>query len=265
MRARLDVLAPGLALCYHALSDTWHSDLAVTEAQFEQQIRFFVRRGYRGVTFSELERARLAHVPDRMVAITFDDGFRSVLRARAILSRYRFRATVFVVTSFVSTDRPLAWPGLDVGSLATPDELMSLTWDDCTDLRQDGWEIGSHTVTHPVLPVLADSALGRELQDSRAAIVDALGECRSLAYPFGRADERVARAAAAAGYESACTLGFATSFDGPHLRPRVGVVRSDSFRRMRLKAHPLTNAIRRTPLAQLAEHAGIARGRRQSH
>jgi peptidoglycan/xylan/chitin deacetylase (PgdA/CDA1 family) len=256
---------PGPAVCYHAISDTWHSDLAVTEAQFEQQIRFFARRGYQGVTFTELERARVSGIGSRAVAITFDDGFRSVLRAQPILSRYEFRATVFVVTSFVSTEQLLTWPGLEVGSLASPDELLSLTWDDCRDLQRHGWEIGSHTVSHPVLPDLGDEALGRELKDSRASILGALGECRSLAYPFGHADERVARAAAAAGYESACTLGFATSFDGPLLRPRVGVVRSDSFRRMRLKAHPLTNAIRSTPLAQLAEHAGISRGRRRPH
>ena len=258
------MLAPPPVLCYHAISGTWQSDLAVSEAQLEEQIRFFARRGFRGVTFAELERARLSQRPSRAVAVTFDDGFKSVCRAQPILARYGFRATVFVVTSFVSTDEPLAWPGLDVGALESPDELMSLTWDDCRELERKGWEIGSHTVRHPVLPDLGEEALRRELQDSRAAIVDALGACRTLAYPFGRANERVARAAAAAGYDAACTLGFATSADEPYLRPRIGVVRSDSFRRVRVKSHPITNAIRHTPLAQFAEQAGIARGRRQS-
>jgi len=263
LSVRLDLLAPPPALCYHAVSDTWESDLAVTEAQLEQQIRFLAGRGYRGVTFAELERARLVEDSQRLVAITFDDGFANVRRARPILARYGFRATVFVVTSFVSTDEPLDWPGLHVGCLGSSDELKSLSWDECRGLQRDGWEIGSHTVSHPVLPDLDDEALGRELRDSRDAIVGALGECASLAYPFGRADARVARAAGAAGYATACTLGFSTSLDGPYVRPRIGVVRSDSFRRLRLKAHPLTNAIRGTPLARLAEHTGLARGRRQ--
>lgn len=260
---RVDMRAARPILCYHAISDTWDSDLAVTEAQFEQQIQFFADRGYLGVTFTELERARLAGDSRRLVAITFDDGFASVGRASGILARHGFRATVFVVTSFVSTDEALSWPRLDVGNLESPDELRSLTWHECRDLKHAGWEIGSHTVSHPVLPDLDDDALRRELRDSHGSIVDELGECASLAYPFGRADERVALAAAAAGYASACTLGFATSLAGPHLRPRIGIVRSDSFRRVRLKAHPLTNAIRRTALARLAERTGLARGRRQ--
>ncbi len=261
---RLHLLSPRPILCYHAVSETWESDLAVTEAQLEQQIQFFAQRGYLGVTFSELERARLAGDPRRLTAISFDDGFESVLCARPILAQYGFRASVFVVTSFVSTGEALAWPGLDVGGLDSFDELKSLTWDESRGLQSEGWEVGSHTVSHPVLPALDDGELRRELRDSRAAIVDALGECTSLAYPFGRADHRVALAACEAGYASACTLGFSTSLDEPHLRPRIGVVRSDSFKRVGLEAHPLTNAIRRTPLARIAEQTGLARGRRHS-
>ena len=43
-----------LALCYHALSDSWPAVLAVKPTRFEQQLSWLTERGYRGVTFSDL-------------------------------------------------------------------------------------------------------------------------------------------------------------------------------------------------------------------
>jgi len=36
-----------LVLCYHAISDRWPADLAVTPAQLERQLGYLVGRGYR--------------------------------------------------------------------------------------------------------------------------------------------------------------------------------------------------------------------------
>lgn len=56
-------------------------------------------------------------------------------------------------------------------------------------------------MTHPDLRTLDETALRRELVDSKAAVEDITGRaCRSLAYPFGLHDERVRRAAAEAGF-----------------------------------------------------------------
>lgn len=68
-----------------------------------------------------------------------------------------------------------------------------------------GFEIGFHTLRHDRLPPLGDEDLAAALTDGRSALEEACG-CRltAIAYPHGRADERVARAARAAGFE----LGF---------------------------------------------------------
>ena len=39
-------------LCYHAVSDRWPADFAVTPAQLEYQLQHLLRRGYRGATFT---------------------------------------------------------------------------------------------------------------------------------------------------------------------------------------------------------------------
>jgi hypothetical protein len=65
--------------------------------------------------------------------ITFDDGFRSVLRARPILDEVGFPATVFAVTSFAESGEPLRWPGLE-HTEAT--DLRPLRWSDLELLRE---------------------------------------------------------------------------------------------------------------------------------
>jgi peptidoglycan/xylan/chitin deacetylase (PgdA/CDA1 family) len=68
-------------------------------------------------------------------------------------------------------------------------------------LADAGFEIGFHTRDHRPLPELADDELARALRDGRSALEEAAGRpLTGIAYPHGRADERVAAAAHAAGF-----------------------------------------------------------------
>jgi peptidoglycan/xylan/chitin deacetylase (PgdA/CDA1 family) len=70
-----------------------------------------------------------------------------------------------------------------------------------------GFELGFHTLRHPHLTLLDADGLTRALEDGRGRIEAITGApVRIIAYPFGDVDERVARAAEAAGY----TYGFTT-------------------------------------------------------
>ena len=110
--------------------------------------------------------------------------------------------------------------------------------------------MGSHTATHPLLTGLSDAELDHELAESRRTISARLGDCRTIAYPYGQADDRVAAATAAAGYEAACTLTGAHLADEPHLRPRVNMTRSDTGRRLALKVSPAGVGLRRSTAAR---------------
>jgi peptidoglycan/xylan/chitin deacetylase (PgdA/CDA1 family) len=224
-----------LALCYHAISPSWTADLSATPEQLEGQLRRLIDRGYRGATFHQAVTAPPA---PRTVAVTFDDGFRSVYEhARGVLDRLAIPGTVFVVTDFVGTRTPMSWPGIQQWSDG-PDaaELMPCSWDELGELAAAGWEIGSHTATHPLLTHCDDAALERELRGSRERCEARLGRaCRSLAYPYGAEDQRVAEAAAAAGYLTACTLPVQLRRPTPLRWPRVGVWHQDGDVRFRLK------------------------------
>ena len=77
---------------------------------------------------------------------------------------------------------------------------------DLARLTAAGMTVGFHTLHHPVLTTLDDAALAYALDDGRDALRRACGSAVDvLAYPHGKADARVARAARTAGYRAACT------------------------------------------------------------
>jgi peptidoglycan/xylan/chitin deacetylase (PgdA/CDA1 family) len=235
-----------LVLSYHAVSERWPAALSVTPRQLDWQLRLLVERGYRGRTFAEAVRAG---GDAKVVAVTFDDAYRSVLeRAFPILSGLGLPGTVFVPTDFAGAGAPMSWPGIDqwVGSAHEP-ELAPLSWDELKTLADAGWEIGSHTSSHAYLTRLSDEELERELADSRRLIEQVLGRpCVTLAYPYGDHDDRVIRAAAAAGYEAACTVPRRLTPPAPLAWPRVGIYHGNGRLTFRAKVSPAARRLRRT-------------------
>ena len=236
-----------LVLCYHAVSERWPADLAVRPEQLAAQLELLVSHGYRGATFHDA-----VHSPPapKTLAVTFDDAYRSVVElAEPILSRLGLVGTVFVPTAFAGIEAPMAWPGIDRW-LGGPyeRELVPMSWAELAELAEGGWEIGSHTRTHPRLTELADPELAAELAGSRADCEVRLGiRCRSLAYPYGDEDERVVAASREAGYEAAGALPSPLLHRAAALRwPRIAVHRPEPDSTFRRKVSPLRRRLRST-------------------
>jgi peptidoglycan/xylan/chitin deacetylase (PgdA/CDA1 family) len=225
-----------LVLCYHAVSASWHASTAVRLDHFEQQLADLVGRGYSGMTFSA---ALTAPVSERVLAVTFDDAHRSILKLAApAMARLGVPGTVFVPTGYAGTERPMAWDGYDVW-LGTEHEaeLRCLGWGELKGLVDQGWEVGSHTHSHPRLPELGDAEIAAELTESRRECEAHLGvPCRSIAYPYGAYDDRVMRLALEAGYSYGASVPRHAAIPLPMAWPRVGVYRGESARRLRLRA-----------------------------
>lgn len=95
---------------------------------------------------------------------------------------------------------------------------MSLNWEEVRKAQTWGISLGSHSLTHPILPLLSDEALERELRVSREIIESMTGTtCRLLAYPNGDHDDRVRAAAQRAGYRWAVTM--ERGRNGPRTNP----------------------------------------------
>lgn len=246
-----------LILCYHAVSDDWPSELAVPPGRLEAQLRRLLRRGYRPMTLSEA----LELGGGRALVVTFDDAYRSVFtRALPVLERLEAPATVFVPTAYVAEARPMRWSSLaEWGDTPFAGELACMAWEELRALAERGWEIGSHTSSHPDLTSLSDEELERELVTSRKTCEEQVRRpCRALAYPFGAHDRRTMSAARGAGYDCAVILD-----DEVAIRPgrlprsgggeqfallREGVYRRDGRLRFAAKASALARRARASRL-----------------
>src|SRR3954469_9471640 len=230
-----------LVLCYHALSDRWPAALSTTPARFEEQLELLLRRGYEPVTFTAAVKG-VGGKP--AVAVTFDDAYRSVIDlARPIMDRLRGPGTVFAPTDWGGRDEPMQWDGIDQWLGGEHEhELLCMSRAQLDELAGAGWEVGSHTRSHPRLTTVDDETLGRELTESKQALGPG---CRSIAYPYGDVDARVIEAARQAGYEAGAAL--PKRFGSKDLLdwPRVGVYHVDDLRRFRLKTARLTRLLRR--------------------
>jgi peptidoglycan/xylan/chitin deacetylase (PgdA/CDA1 family) len=91
-------------------------------------------------------------------------------------------------------------------------------------LARLGMEIGFHTRRHDLLPLLDDAQLAGAMRDGRADIEELVGRpLRTISYPHGAADSRVAAAARVAGFEFGFTgaPGAVTADADPLLLGRV--------------------------------------------
>ena len=114
----------------------------------------------------------------RCVVCTFDDGYKNLLSmAMPILAKYGYTATVYVCTGLIGKDNK--WNNKD----ATLRQHLNL--DDIVKLKENGWEIASHGVTHRNLLKLSDKEVEYELSESKRMLSNIVGDVMTYAYPYG--------------------------------------------------------------------------------
>jgi peptidoglycan/xylan/chitin deacetylase (PgdA/CDA1 family) len=133
-----------------------------------------------------------------VVTTSWDDGDRSDLKLAELLASRGLPATFYVPTG-----------ALGQASTLSPSDLR--------EFASAGFEIGAHTVTHPILTDLTGTALTREIGECKHVLEEILGiEVPSFAYPKGRRNAETMTRVKAAGYRGARGLRMLSlSFDFP--------------------------------------------------
>ncbi len=206
-------------LMYHGISPppagNPNPGLFVPEDEFEEQVQWLYEQGYHAVTLEDVFAAWHDDKPiaAKPVVISFDDGLRSQYEgARPILTR-------------------LGWPAvlnLEIDNVRDGELTESMVG----DLIHEGWEIDSHTLTHPDLTSVDPTRLTREVSGSRDWLQRHFDiPVDFFCYPAGKYDDAAIVAVRAAGYEGATTTeeGLAGPHDDPFTLRRVRVDPADAI------------------------------------
>lgn len=190
-------------LCFHKISrrfcleGTW-----TTPARFAATIDRLLDRGWTFIDEAAFLRSLDETAGDeKRVFLTFDDGYAHLAdTALPALARRGVPFHVFLVTDF--TGRENTW---DLSLRRPP--FRHLDAAQIREMAAAGVTFGSHTASHGDLTRMTPEAVRDDLVRSRHAVTEATGRpARTLCYPFGRCNEAVRTAAAAAGYEAAFSL-----------------------------------------------------------
>ena len=241
-------------LCYHSISNPGPAYLSVGAELFERQLAWLRRAGWETGNSAQLSELLGGRRPTARTAfLTFDDGYLDThTAALPLLRAYKARAIVFVLPTAVDTGGPLAWPEVDGQQRRYPRVMQSMTWGMLEELAAAGVEIGSHGLSHRHLDRLEADELREELLDSRHRISERIGDCRTLAYPFGDWSPSVAAAAAQTGYEFAFTMPSVGQWRASQWSiPRIPVDHRDHERRFGLKLAAPTRSLLLSPVRTL--------------
>jgi peptidoglycan/xylan/chitin deacetylase (PgdA/CDA1 family) len=189
-------------LLYHSVPLTRDPEdsLSVPYEQFGAHLDAIVASARTPITVGKLAAALRGEcqLPDRPVAITFDDAYENTLDAVELLGSRGLCASVYVTTGEIGTDSMVRLNQLE-RLAAQPSQI----------------ELGAHTVTHPFLDELSLAEIEREVTDSKHRLEQLTGRgIDTFAYPYGAYDRRVRAAVIAAGYRSAAAVKNALSHPG---------------------------------------------------
>lgn len=192
------------ALMYHSVSAVGGPlrDLAVPPERLAEQLGALTAAGYRLVGLSEALDLLGQGSTERLIAVTFDDGYRDFRTAGVpALAAAGARATLYAAVGHLGEHA--GWLGASAGDFGP-----MLTWDELADVAAAGIEIGNHSLIHHPLDVLPAAQLREEIVRSHDELEQRLQvKLRSFAYPHGYNGHRVREAVRAAGHDNATEVG----------------------------------------------------------
>lgn len=189
-------------LMYHSIGINRRNNLLVAPAKFNSQIKHLHKAGYQTICFQTLENYWKSGkpLPAKPILLTFDDGYKdNYTIAYPILKKYKFKATIFVITNFV-------------------DDANHLSQKQIKEMISSGLiDIGAHTKTHPDLTTVPSKKVYQEIFGSKQILTKYTGKpVIAFAYPIGKYNYEVVKATGAARYKFAVTTkpGYANAKQG---------------------------------------------------
>jgi peptidoglycan/xylan/chitin deacetylase (PgdA/CDA1 family) len=118
--------------------------------RFDQRVAIASEMGFESIDYDDLAgwRAGSLSLPERPIMFDFDHPVKSMrYEVREILDNYGFKGNLFIYTRPYDESYTRMLPG--------EGKYEHMTWDEIGELRDGGWHIGAHTVSHPDLSELS--------------------------------------------------------------------------------------------------------------
>ncbi len=168
---------------------------------FRNHLRILEKMGFTTITFEDyhLYQEGKLNLPKKPIIVTFDDGYRDTYEiAYPVLKEFGMRAVVFVLG-----DPNVRMNDWDSGYEITPAPLMTPA--QIFELHAAGFEIGSHSLTHPRLTQIPRDQAWEEVMRSRMLLEILINApVRTFSYPYGLVDDTARRFVREAGYLFGC-------------------------------------------------------------
>lgn len=178
-------------LMYHSIGNDKTNPVVIPKENLEEQFKYLKDNGYSTITLEDLYNylENNAEIPEKSVVLTFDDGYENnYTELFPLLKKYKFRATIFMITSYVDKNADF------------------LTSAQLKEMDHYGVDIESHTVNHDHLKTLTKEKQLETLSQSKAFLEKLLNkEIKFIAYPYGEYNKDTLSCADAAGYKLALT------------------------------------------------------------
>jgi peptidoglycan/xylan/chitin deacetylase (PgdA/CDA1 family) len=136
--------------------------------------------------------------------LSFDDGFRNNVNAARVLRERGIPAAFFIPTGLIGGSWEVAKEYCQV-TMNYGGVIELMDWSHVEQLRDWGFDVGSHTRTHAKLSNIGGDRLQEEIIGSRHDLQQRLGSCDYLSWPYGaRTDvhDEALRAIRDAGYRA---------------------------------------------------------------
>ncbi len=186
--SRIDYSVP--ILMYHLVSSCLYKNFREYTIQtdvFKKQMRWIHRLGYKSITLDTYQDWKDGNkmISGRPIIITLDDGYKDCLKyAVPILTMYSLSAVFYLVVDKIGDKS--TWNSMESNDIALMD------WEGVHEIQSSGFQIGSHTMSHPRLINLSEKSCRKEIFDSKINLENKLGiEIKHFCYPYGLYNEQV--------------------------------------------------------------------------
>lgn len=238
-------------LCYHRVCDLHPQiggiirDLTVTPKAFDQQMNFLSKNGFNVITLDQYFDYKHKNIrpPKRSIVITFDDGYSdNYINAFKVLKKYNFKATFFIVTDYINSDRIFSW--LKIGDITflqydkEKEYLLPLSKKAILEMDAYGATFGSHTKTHCYLTQINKNQIIDELRGSKEQLEKILAKpVKYFCFPHGDMNDFIKKQVKEAGYKAALALKGGTNSlkSDPFELRRILILSQDSLYKFKRK------------------------------